>query len=577
MRSISLFFAAVLFISVFSSKTGAQVASTLYRPGLNEIRVTFTENIEAITLTNTLLFFEDDTGRIVQVFCDTSRIEDPARIKDPVNSVLLNRFRDAAAVPVNLARGGGGVSAVPAGTTRTYNIVLKGVKLTREPKARPIQITVDVNSTTNKLPILTVAAINNAGTATLPYNRRIIDIHPEGISPTVFRDKFQGDPGKVKILYKFSRDDPSPNLETTAASVGIDPTNTADLLIEPKEKLPLRAKKYTVQVIFPTDPLWKTESGFSIPADAESLTATTVAELVPPGQTDRAKTEFYVETTFTSTVSAKSHDRTNVGIFGVHWKPTLPLLTYNVFGEKGSKPVWMAFRPLLEADVDTQSPKVSKSPNRVQFGMDYELGRDAGLPKERDDGTKERPAFLQQHIWINGLRYDSDRDFKLQTIYWHTEYIPRFLNFEQTTEQRQFAFDIDSNNLQSGRKGPIVSSYRIRPSIGYELGGLVRRDTRATNTPTDTINRPFVGLDLAVEFQRLIKFGVTGTYYHLANADRRRNRAYTETRVELNTGFLFNRNFNGLQNAILFKFQRGEQPPTFGPVNALSVGFKIFR
>jgi len=573
MRSICLFFAAVLFISVFSSNASAQVASTIYRPGMNEIRVTFTEDIEAITLTNTLLFFEDDTGRIVQVFCDTSHVPDSK------NSVLLNRFRDAAAVPVNLAGGGGGVSAVPAGTTRPYNVVLKGVKLTREPKARPIQISVDVNSTTNKLPSLTVAAINNAGTATLPYfNRRIIDIHPEGIDPTVFRDKFQGDPGKVKILYKFGRDDPSPNVETSAASVKIDPKNPADLLIEPKEKLPLRAKKYTVQVIFPAPPLLGTTSAsFSIPTDAESLTATTVAELTPPGQTDRTKTEFYVETTFTSTVNAKSHARANVGIFGVHWKPTLPLLTYNVFGEKGDKPVWMAFRPLFEADVDTQSPKVSKSPNRVQFGMDYELGRDAGLRKTRPDGSKEPPAFLQQQIWINGLRYDSDRDFKLQTIYWHTEYVPRFLDFEQTTEERQFAFDIAPRTTPTTSKGPFVSSYRIKPSIGYELGGLVRRDTRATNTPTDTINRPFVGLDLALELKRLVKFGVTGTYYHLVNADRRRNRAYTETRFELNTGFLFNRNFNGLQNAILFKFQRGEQPPTFGPVNALSVGFKIFR
>ena len=155
--------------------------------------------------------------------------------------------------------------------------------------------------------------------------------------------------------------------------------------------------------------------------------------------------------------------------------------------------------------------------------------------------------------------------------------MPRFLDFEQTTEERQFAFDIAPRTTPTTSKGPFVSSYRIKPSIGYELGGLVRRNTRATNTPTDTINRPFVGLDLALELKRLVKFGVTGTYYHLVNADRRRNRAYTETRFELNTGFLFNRNFNGLQNAILFKFQRGEQPPTFGPVNALSVGFKIFR
>ena len=561
MRSACFLFAAILFISVFSSRAAAQVLSTIYSPDTNEIRVSFTDDIQAITLTNTLLFFEDDTGTIVQVFCEASQVSGLA------NAVSLRGFRDAAAVPVDLARGGGRIPEVPAGKTRTYNIVLKGVRLTREPRARPIQTSVDVNSVTNKVPVLFVRRISQPGT--IPYNRRVIKIQPEGIDLNVLLSKFQVDPSKIRISYIFSADDPSPNVETSAASIEIDPENPNALLIEPKEKLPLRAKKYTVKVIFPAKPLEKTENpGFLIPADAQFLTATTVAELASPNQTDRAKTEFYVETTFTSTVNSRNQTRTNVGIFGVHWKPTLPLLTYNVFGEEGNKPVWMAFRPLFEADVDTQSPKVSKSPNRIQFGMDYELGRDAGL---------RNSAFIQQHVWINGVRYDSDRDFKLQTIYWHTEYTPRFLNFEQNTEERQFAFDIAPQNLQSGSKGPFVSSYRIKPSIGYELGGLVRRDIRATNTPTETINRPFVGLDLALELKRTVKFGVTSMYYHLANADRRRNRVYTESRFELNTGFLFNRNFNGLQNAILFKFQRGEQPPTFGPVNALSVGFKIFR
>ena len=566
MRAICLLFAAILFVSVFSSRVAAQVASTIYSPGVNEVRVSFTDDIKEITLTNTLVFFEDDTGKIVQVFCGASRVPGQA------NAVSVKGFRDAAATPVNLARGGGGVREVPAGETRTYNIVLKGVKLSREPKARPVQTSVDVNSLTNKAPVLTVAPINNVGT--VPYNRRVIDIHPEGIAPDILFSKFQGDPSKIRISYKFSKDDPSPDVETSAARVEINPQNHSDLLIEPKEKLPLRAKKYAVKVVFPAEQLRGAEDknkGFAIPADAESLTATTVAELAPSGQTDRAKTEFYVETTFTSTVNSKNRARINVGIFGVHWKPTLSLLTYNVFGEKGSKPVWMAFRPLFEADVDTQSPSVSKSPNRVQFGMDYELGRDAGLQQ------KGAFSLIQQHVWINGLRYDSDRDFKLQTIYWHTEYVPRFLNFEQTTEERQFAFDVATQNLKSGSKGPLVSSYRIKPSVGYELGGLVRGDSRATNTPTDTISRPFVAFDLALELRRVVKFGVTSTYYYLANADRRRNRDYTESRVELNTGFLFNRNFNGLQNAIIFKFQRGEQPPSFGSVNALSLGFKIFR
>jgi hypothetical protein len=561
MRSAGFLFTAILFIFVFSSKSRAQVLSNIYLPDTNEIRVSFTDDIQAITLTNTLLFFEDDTGTIVQVFCEAAQVSGLA------NVVSLRGFRDAAGVPVDLSRGGGRIPEVSAGKTRTYNIVVKGVKLTREPKARPIQTSVDVNSVTNKVPVLFVRRISQPGT--IPYNRRVIKIQPEGIDLKVLLSQFQGDPGKVRISYNFSADDLSPNVETSAASIEIDPQNPDTLLIEPKEKLPLRAKKYTVKVSFPAEPLRKTENtGFLIPADAQSLTATTVAELAPSGQTDRAKTEFYVETTFTSTVNAKNRARANVGIFGVHWKPTLPLLTYNVFGEEGNKPVWMAFRPLFEADVDTQSPKVSKSPNRVQFGMDYELGRDAGLRNR---------ALIQQHVWINGLRYDSDRDFKLQTIYWHTEYVPRFLDFEQTTEERQFAFDVTPRTTPTTSKGPFVSSYRIKPSIGYELGGLVRRDTRATNTPTKTINRPFIGLDLSLELKRIVKFGVTSTYYYLANADRRRHRDYTETRLELNTGFLFNRNFNGLQNAILFKFQRGEQPPTFGPVNALSVGFKIFR
>jgi hypothetical protein len=140
--------------------------------------------------------------------------------------------------------------------------------------------------------------------------------------------------------------------------------------------------------------------------------------------------------------------------------------------------------------------------------MDYELGRDAGLESKR--------SFQRQIIWINGIRYDSDRDFKLQTIYWHTEFAPRFLNFEQTTEERQFAFDV--TNSKAGRKGPFISAYRVKPSIGYELGGTVRRDNKPANVPTTGISRAFFGLDLSLEFQRIVKFGVTDTYYYLQKA-----------------------------------------------------------
>ena len=68
MRSTCFLFGAIFCISVFSSTAAAQVLSTIYVPDTNEIRVSFTDDIQAITLTNTLLFFEDDTGTIVQVF-----------------------------------------------------------------------------------------------------------------------------------------------------------------------------------------------------------------------------------------------------------------------------------------------------------------------------------------------------------------------------------------------------------------------------------------------------------------------------------------------------------------------------
>jgi hypothetical protein len=555
-----------LLLCALSARTVAQVASTVYLPGAHdEVRISFVDDIKAITLTNTLLFFEDDTGRIVQIWCEASQ---PTNL---ANAVTLGNFRDSTGTSVDLMIGGGLVPKINS-PSRTYNIVLKNVRLSREPKARPIQTSVDISSSINKPPTIDVKSINNAGTAQIPYDRRAIKIQPDGIASSVLLDKFSASPGKIRIQYKFNKDDPSPDVETTAASLRSN--GTAGLIIEPKEKLPLRAKKYTVRVLFPADPLRGFEdkpSGFVIPADAEFVQATAIAELIPSTQTERAKTAFYLETTFTSTVNAKDRKRVNVGIFGIHWRPVLPLLTRNAFGEKGSKPVWMAFRPLFEADFDTQSPKVSKSPNRIQFGFDYELGRDAGLqdPKHR--------KVVQQIVWINGLRYDSDRDFKLQTAYWHTEFVPRFLNFEQTTEARQYLFDNLSEDIKSGRKGPLISSYRIKPSVGYELGGIVKRDIRASNTPTNKISRPFVALDLALEFERTIKFSLVDTYYFLQNATRRRNRNYLEGRFELNTGYLFNRNFNGLQNAITLKFQRGDQPPTFGSVNALSLGFKIYK
>jgi hypothetical protein len=50
-----------------------------------------------------------------------------------------------------------------------------------------------------------------------------------------------------------------------------------------------------------------------------------------------------------------------------------------------------------------------------------------------------------------------------------------------------------------------------------------------------------------------------------------------ETRLDFNTGGLFNVNLGSLQSALTFKFQRGELPPRFKPVNAFSMGVRLYR
>ncbi|HEX8071583.1 MAG TPA: hypothetical protein VF546_16635 [Pyrinomonadaceae bacterium] len=94
---------------------------------------------------------------------------------------------------------------------------------------------------------------------------------------------------------------------------------------------------------------------------------------------------------------------------------------------------------------------------------------------------------------------------------------------------------------------------------------------------SDKVSRLFVKFSTAVELNRLVLFSLDDTYYFLQDAQRRRNRNYLETRLDFNTGALFNVDLGSLQSAVTFKFQRGELPPRFKPVNALSVGFKLYR
>lgn len=493
------------------------------------------------------------------------------------NQISLANFQTLGGVNADLIRGSsdGAVPPIVSGK-RAYVITWTGVKLETQGQAVPVIFVVEVGAASGNPPTLFT---------NLRRNKEEFTVASVGVTPRTLIDKFAADPSQIEIRYTFSPNDPvgaaTGNIVTKRAA-GLrgnpDNTNPTNVIVELGENAPRRPENYSVSIRFPSEPLRKfLQPGFTIPpptnpADGDFLSATRLIEVaavdLAPLSTERAKTEFYFETTFTSIVNATTGKRGNVGLFGLHLKPVVGLRFFNL-DEPARRPQWIAFRPLFDADVDTQRIKDSQAPNRIVFGADFEWGIDAGQQEQND------MDLVQQYVFLNGVRYDSDRDFKVQTLYWQTEFLPHFLNFEQTREQRlrQYRFPLGKPNPERARRFPVVSSYHIRPSIGYQLGGTIKRG----DSDSENISRLFVKFGSAIEFKRLIQFTLDDTYYFLQDAARRRNRNYLETRLDFNTGGLFNVDLGSLQSAVTFKFQRGELPPRFKSVNAFSVGFKLYR
>ena len=448
---------------------------------------------------------------------------------------------------------------------------------------------VKLETQSQAVPVITIAEVGTAAgkpaptlSTNLRNNKSEFTVASTGLSARTLLDKFAADPSQIEIQYTFSPNDP-----VTAATANVgnkravglrgnpDDTNPVSVIVELGEKAPSRPENYSASIMFPGAPLrGSLEPGFEIPPpkpdegdflSASRLIEVAVVGLAPP-PTERAKTEFFFDSTFTSIVNATNRKRSNVGLFALHLKPVVGLHVFNVDDEK-KRPQWLALRPLFDGDVDTQAIKDSQAPNRIVFGTDLEWGIDAG----QEDATD----LVQQYVFLNGVRYDSDRDFKVQTLYYQTEFLPQFLNLEQTRDQRlrQFRFPGGVRKLENARLFPFVSSYYVRPSVGYQLGGTIKKG----DSDSDTISRLFVKFGTGIELKRLIQFSLEDTYYFLQNADRRRNRNYLETRLDFNTGALFNVDLGALQSALTFKFQRGEVPPKFKPVNTFSLGFKLYR
>lgn len=499
------------------------------------------------------------------------------------NGVELFNFRteDLAAHPVNLVTGstddgGAAVPRVPDGQKRIYYIVWEAGKIKGQSSLLPIFAFVEVGAAAANLPSLIA----------VKESENEIGINPTGIDKSRLLAALRTNPNAVTVVYKFGRNDPAINFEEQAQSVGDKPTAPGEIIVNIGRRFPARPEEYTVALELPTSVLGPLlENGFAIPA-AEKVVAAELTINKPPPPNERSKTEFFFESTFSSIVNATNRKRANVGLFALHLKPVIGLRFFNVGdsgedgdehadlqGGSGKRPQWIAFRPLFDADVDTQPMKNSQAANRIVFGMDFEWGISAG----RQERGKMRK--IQQYVFLNGIRYDSDRDFNLQTLYWHTEFMPRFLNFIQTRDQRlrQFRFPNGDRAPERARLFPAISSYHVRPSVGYQLGGIIKRDDVASPFPTDMISRLFGKLGAGIEFRRLVQFTLDDTYYFLQNASRRRNRNYLEARLDFNTGALFNVDLGSLQSAFTIKFQRGDVPPRFKSVNAFSIGFKLYR
>jgi hypothetical protein len=505
----------------------------------------FKEGGKRVYLTADAAFLLDSTGAVVP------------------NEIQLDNFKTLdGAHMVNLVSGSndGGVTVPPVapGSKRAYFITWESVKLETQSQAAAIITVGKVGASADNPPTLS---------ANLRLNKRefVVASPGNGISAQTLLAKFQSNPNRINVVYEFDNDDPAVDFTDHASKLGPGAGATS-VVVDIGRKVPHRPESYTIRLEFPAADLRGSEEpGFLIPADHEFVSAE-FEVTNPPPSTERAKTEFSFDSTFTSIVNAKTGKRSNVGLFGLHIKPTFPMLTYNV-SERSQSPWWIAFRPLLDADVDTQPIADSEAPNRIVFGGDFELGRDAGL-----SGADN---FLQQIIWINGPRYDSDRDFKLQTLYWHTELIPVFRDWAQDRARRLHQFRADREDRK--HKFPFISSYSVLPSIGYELGGFVKRDARSLPGPTDNISRLLVKFSSSVEIKRLFQISLNDTYYFLENAERRKNRNYLEARLDFNTGALFSVDLGSLQSGLVFKFQRGDLPPSFKPVNVFSMGFRLYR
>lgn len=366
--------------------------------------------------------------------------------------------------------------------------------------------------------------------------------------------------GQIKVTLDFAKADSAQNVEVSP--VKIEPHEKSQILVNlilPFD-LPRRPEDFSIKVSIPESVFQGT--GIAVTRDLAASYQVPKTTFPAVDEDARKKAMFFVDATYRSFVdpTVNKGNRRNSGLFAYGWRPIIPFLV------KGQTS--LALRPQFGANISTDPLRElvkSGAPTQLQHGLDLELIRN----HFKDASTL---PLLAQSIMGFGVRHESDRDFKFQTIFGRFSYSPVFRGWTQSREYR----------LTKAPKGkaPTVSMWSVTPTVSYDIGSVVRdRLQRLVPFPliTDELSRLNVEFASEVEFRRAVKLSVKDTFSHLWSLPRRPDRNFLSTALEVNSGFLFRTSpLTGFQNALVFKFERGEQTPTYKPVNTFSVGFKVY-
>ncbi len=460
----------------------------------------------------------------------------PSPVPDVILTLTLSRFVDAGGKPVSLDGFATG--------TRQYLILLRS---TKDKQVSTIPLTVAGNK------------VVKLSAETYPLKRNIITLTLENADATTFFNQLSKDANSIVIVYDFGASSPVSNIKTRATRIAHPTTFAIDIF--PETPMPFHATTYKVTIQIPNADL---PHGIDSSKTVIFYPVTATANYPSP-TVDKTNSIYDFEPTLTSSV--KKSIRSTSGLFALTLNPVLFLHEMDVDGQARSTSFWWDFRPNISANVDTLAEASSTTPNRVTIALDSELG----LSRKRNSGRG-----FDNLTWTNGIRDDSDRDFKVFNTYWHTDIAPDFWKWSESQSYRTGQY-IPVGQKAQAPKRLIVTAYRFRPSFGYEIGATTVRSGTIDPTLGDSVSRVLLKLDTMIELWRNIAFSAVDTSYYLFDATRRNARGFLDAQVAVNTGLLLRMDTRKIQSAILFKYQRGEQPPTFRPTDTISLGFKIYK